>query len=218
MRSIFAPRRRLLGSFWRLAMGLVLVAAIVWLAGLFWYAGQLPEQPSPSTQQTDAIVVLTGGSGRLEKGLELLADNKAEKLFVSGVYRGLEVRELLRLFQESPGELDCCVALGYEADNTRGNAVETAAWMSEEGYESLRLVTANYHMPRSLLEFEESMPRSQIIPHPVFPAHYKQEDWWRWPGSARLLVSEYNKYLLALVRQTITAQLGRNEVPQEAGS
>ena len=114
-----------------------------------------------------------------------------------GFTRGIEVRELLDLVQDSPRNLECCVALGYEADNTRGNALESAQWMGEQGYGSLRLVTASYHMPRSLLEFRRVLPEIEIIAHPVFSENYHQEDWWLWPGSARLLISEYNKYLIA---------------------
>lgn len=179
-----------------LASALVLFA---WLAGLFWFAGQIPEPGPADTAATDAIAVPTGGSGRLQAGLDLLAAGRAEKLFVSGVYRGVELAELLRLSANAPDRLRCCVALGYSADNTAGNARETAEWMARESYRSLRLVTASYHMPRSLLEFRRAMPGVTIIAHPVFPGHVKQDDWWLWPGTARLIVGEYNKYLLALV-------------------
>ena len=65
---------------------------------------------------------------------------------------------------------------------------------------SLRLVTAAYHMPRSRFEFDRALPGVRLISHPVFPATYRQDDWGRWPGSARLLVSEYHKYLFAHLR------------------
>lgn len=171
----------------------------LWLGGLFWFVGQVPRDVKDPTTETDAIVVLTGGSDRLREGLALLSEGRAGKLFVSGVYRGIEVRELLDLVQDSPTDLECCVAIGYEADNTRGNALETADWIGEQGYGSIRLVTAGYHMPRSLLEFRRVLPNIDIIAHPVFPENYHQEDWWRWPGSTRLLLSEYNKYLFALL-------------------
>jgi uncharacterized SAM-binding protein YcdF (DUF218 family) len=164
-----------------------------------WFAGQLPREPQDTISRTDAIVVLTGGSGRLQQGLDLLASELAEKLFVSGVYRGVDVQELLNISRATPEEIECCIALGYEADNTRGNALETARWLDGEDYGSMRLVTASYHMPRSLLEFRRLMPDVEIIAHPVFPENYHQVDWWLWPGSARLLVSEYNKYLIALI-------------------
>ncbi len=171
---------------------------LAWSAGLVWYATQLPSSVNDTARKTDAIVVLTGGSERLQQGLDLLSQEKAKKLFVSGVYRGVDVRQLLDLSQVSPNELECCVTLGYQADNTRGNAIETAKWMRDQGYGSLRLVTAAYHMPRSLLEFHRNMPGVEILPHPVFPKHFKQDNWWRWPGSASLLITEYSKYIVAL--------------------
>ncbi|MGF1629052.1 MAG: YdcF family protein [Kiloniellaceae bacterium] len=195
-------RKPVLRALWRLRRLATFVAAIVVLyaLGFLWFATLLPTEVADEDSGTDAIVVLTGGSDRLGVALDLLSADKGGKLFVSGVYRGVDVRQLLDLSQHSPEDLSCCVVLGYEADNTRGNAVETATWMKEQGFTSLRLVTATYHMPRSLLEFRRTMPAIQIIPHPVFTEHFKQQDWWLWPGSSTLLVTEYSKYLVALVR------------------
>ena len=172
----------------------------LWFAGLLWFATALPREVGDAGERTDAIVVLTGGSARLSQGLDLLAQERAQKLFVSGVYRGVDITELFRVRQQSPDEFACCVSLGHEADDTRGNAVETAAWMRAQGFESLRLVTANYHMPRSLLEFRHAMPDFDIVPHPVFPETFKQDEWWLWSRSASLVASEYSKYLISLLR------------------
>ena len=188
---------------WRRMKRLSAVAAAIVLAygvGFLWFTTLLPTGVDNDTRATDAIVVLTGGSDRLAVALDLLSADKGQKLFVSGVYHGVDVRQLLDLSQHSPEDLSCCVVLGYEADNTRGNAIETAAWMKEQGFTSLRLVTATYHMPRSLLEFRRHMPDIQIIAHPVFPEHFKRDNWWMWPGSSTLLITEYTKYLVALVR------------------
>ena len=182
------------------ALALLGLLAVFWTAGLFWFAATLETELEVSDRRTDAIVVLTGGSLRVEQGIELLSHGLADKLFVSGVAQGVDVKQLLKVSQEAPEHLSCCIALGYEADDTAGNARETAAWIEDQGYASLRLVTAAYHMPRSLLEFRRTMPDIEILPHPVFPAHVKQADWWRWPGSTNLLVSEYTKYLIARVR------------------
>lgn len=176
-------------------LGAVLVSA--WVVGLFAFANSIPRKPQRSREKTDAIVVLTGGSLRLEKGLSLLSQKMGKKLFVSGVHRGVDVQQLIDRSRRSPEMIDCCIVLGYTADHTAGNATETAAWMRKEGYKSLRLVTASYHMPRSLIEFHYAMPHIRIIPHPVFPANVKVDEWWRWPGTAVLIVSEYNKYLVA---------------------
>ncbi len=163
-----------------------------------WFAQNLPNGTSDEPERTDAIVVLTGGSGRLPAGLELLAQGRAEKLFVSGVYHGVDVSALLRLSQREPRNLECCIALGYQAGNTHGNADETARWMAQEGYKSLRLVTANYHMRRSLLEFRRKMPWAVVYPHPIVPDQIRLDDWWRSARAARLLLLEYTKYLVAL--------------------
>lgn len=198
MRRIWQRSRRR-GRVARLIIGVALVAILGWGAGFIWFTESLPRAVDNPLEVTDAIVVLTGGTGRLAAGLELLARERAAKLFVSGVYRGIEVDEILRVFRQAPEELECCVELGHSATNTRSNAHETAQWMGQEGFSSLRLVTASYHMPRSLVEFRRVMPDAQLIAHPVFPAHVRIEAWWRWPGTASLLAGEYSKFLVAAV-------------------
>ncbi len=178
----------------------VLAATILWFGGLVWYASLIPRPGAPSPVKSEAIVVLTGGSDRMAEGLRLLEGGFGRKLFVSGVYHRVEVKELLRVAKKNPSELECCIELGYTADNTAGNARETAAWMDKEGFRSLRLVTASYHMPRSLIEFHRAMSEIEIIVHPVFPDGFKRDEWWLWPGSTTLIASEFGKYLMALVR------------------
>lgn len=179
---------------------LLLLLAGAWLAGLIAFAEAIPDRSADDGRATDTIVVLTGGSGRIEVGLEQFAQGRAKKLFVSGVPRGVASAELPGLATAAPDRIACCVVLGHEACNTIGNARETAAWMMTEGFHSLRLVTSNYHMPRSLLEFRRAMPGIEIVPHPVIPESVRQNEWWRWPGTTMLIVTEYSKYLLALAR------------------
>lgn len=183
-----------------MAFAFALALVVAWVGGLVWFTTRLPSAATPDTRPTDAIVVLTGGSGRVQQGLALLAEKRAKKLFVSGVYRGVDVQQLLDVSQKTPLELACCITLGYQADNTRGNAAETAAWVRSEGLRSLRLVTSAYHMPRSLLEFHRAMADIDIIAHPVLPVGYDRNGWWPWPAPARVIVSEYSKYLVASLR------------------
>ena len=180
----------------------VIFVATLWTGGLFWFASLIPNEVADTTTRTDAIAVLTGGRDRLSTGLELLSRDQARKLFVSGVYRGVDVAKLLEMSRHSPEELQCCVEIGHSAGNTAGNAVETAAWMHRQGYRSLRLVTSSYHLPRSLMEFRAVLSDVTLIPHPVFHDRIKQDRWWAWPGTASLIVSEYNKFMLAWVRQS----------------
>ncbi len=200
--------RRLLWLPLRLALLGLVSLGIVWLAGLVWFADTIPDQVADPGTATDAIVVLTGGSQRLTAGLDLLAAGKAKKLFVSGVHQGIEVAELLRVQHHPENWITCCIALGHAADNTLGNALETATWMEQEKFRSLRLVTAGYHMRRSLLEFHHAMPGIQIIAHPVFPEQIKQAYWWAWPGTAALIIGEYHKYVGAVVRDALLGAEG----------
>jgi uncharacterized SAM-binding protein YcdF (DUF218 family) len=185
------------GALWRVTI----VAAgcgLLWLAGLLWFVN--PPATDTRAAPTDAIVVLTGGSLRLQSGFELLREGKGRVLFVSGVNPEVALDDVLRISGNAPDWALCCVTLGHQAENTLGNADETARWIRSRGLHSLRLVTAWYHMPRSRLEFSRVMPEIEIVAHPVFPEQVKQQHWWAWRGSGVLLVSEYVKYLAAVSR------------------
>ena len=192
-----APRRR---RWPKITLSVLAGAALLWLAGFIIFAVSLPTAPADENEPTDAIVVLTGGSLRLETGLRLLDAQLGKKLFVSGVHRGNDVEELMRVSRQTPSRADCCIVLGYEADNTAGNARETADWIAREGYASIRLVTAAYHMPRSLLEFSREMPAVELVAHPVFPDHVKTLEWYRYPGTAALIAGEFSKTVLVALQ------------------
>jgi uncharacterized SAM-binding protein YcdF (DUF218 family) len=147
-------------------------------------------------EPTDAIIVLTGGSERVTTGLQLLESNLGKKLFISGVHKGLTLDGILGVQPVPPDLRACCIILGHQAGSTIGNAEETQIWMDIEGYHSLRLVTANYHIPRSLLLFHAAMPDIKIIPYPVTPDSVKLYEWWLHPGTIQLLATEYGKYLV----------------------
>ncbi|MBL27026.1 MAG: hypothetical protein CMM50_05680 [Rhodospirillaceae bacterium] len=195
----------------RHGVGLLAVATIAlgaWLAGLVVFVAALPRSAADTDSATDAIVVLTGGSQRLTEGLALLEADRAERLFISGVYRGVDVSEILRLQEEDRTGIMDRIELGHAATDTRGNARETAEWAARKGIRRMRLVTGNYHMPRSLLEFRMAMSGVEIIPHPVAPDSVRLDHWWQWPGSARLLAVEYSKYLAAWLRYGLFRAMG----------
>ncbi len=178
---------------------LVSGSAMLVLIGFVRFA--IPPAAENDPMPTDAIVVLTGGSLRLQSGIDLLREGKGRMLFVSGVGNRVDVASLLRATgEDTPRWLQCCIVLGHQAENTFGNAAETAQWMRRTDYKSLRLVTAWYHMPRSLLEFQRAMPDMRVVPHPVFPERVREQRWWAWRGTAALLLGEYAKYLAVLFR------------------
>ena len=178
---------------------------LIWASGFLWFTANLAREISDPIVETDAIVVLTGGSGRLETGFSLLAEGRTKKMFVSGVDPATTREQIRRLAQRSPERFECCVVLGRNARDTVGNAAETSAWIEEQAFASLRLVTGSYHMPRSLVEFRRVMPTVTVIPHPVFPEHVKVDSWWQSPGTALLIAEEYSKFIFSLARSWIAS-------------
>ncbi|MGE0722880.1 MAG: YdcF family protein [Alphaproteobacteria bacterium] len=178
----------------QLALVLLLLAG-----GFVWFAETVPWRFADDGGRTDAIVVPTGGRERIPLGIALLAAGRADKLLVTGVHPDVDRPTLLREMQAPAGVDRERIVLGHAAGDTRGNAAEAAAWMRHEGYRSLRLVTANYHLRRSALELARALPEATIVLHPVFPPQIKRE-WWLFPGTAMLLAAEYGKYLWSLAR------------------
>jgi uncharacterized SAM-binding protein YcdF (DUF218 family) len=195
-------RHRWLRAFGWFAAG-VATTLLLWTVGLGWFVYSSLTIAADPKAQTDAIVVLTGGRLRLEAGLDLLGAGRAQKLFVSGVNPHVDRVELMRVAGHTDEGNLGRIVIGHDADNTLGNARETAVWMRQQGYRSLRLVTSWYHMRRSLLEFERAMPDTLIVAEPVFAAHAESEPWSGWFDVALLVTGEYNKYLATLVRPGI---------------
>ena len=185
----------------RAVLGALAILALLWSGGLAWFADSAGEGSERPALATDAIVVPTGGSGRLEEGLRLLESGLGQALFVTGVGEGVEYAGLRE--HHNPVLWTCCVELGYEAEDTAANAREAAAWMAGRSFTSLRLVTSGYHMPRAMMEFRSAMPNATLVAHPVFLEHVKVEHWWRYRGTAGLIASEFTKYLWALARRAL---------------
>ena len=162
-----------------------------WLLGWAWFVVSLPGAAGDT--RTDAIVVLTGGAGRIQRGLDHLAHGHARRMLVSGVDPTVRLGELA-LVQDAPANLfACCVDLGKDAVDTRSNAVEAALWLKRRHFRSVRLVTTDWHMPRARFELERAVgPGVTVIPDAVDSA----------PGFVTLF-AEYNKYLLRRVSALI---------------
>jgi uncharacterized SAM-binding protein YcdF (DUF218 family) len=141
----------------------------------------------------DAIVVLTGGADRIAEAMTLLVDGRAERLLVSGVHAGTPIEAITEPLGVDAELVACCIDFDRDALDTRGNADATAAWVAEFGFDSLIVVTSAYHMPRSLAELERLMPEVTLIPSAVpLPS---DRAWFLDPGSMRLLMEEYLKYV-----------------------
>ncbi|WP_235889180.1 YdcF family protein [Glacieibacterium frigidum] len=164
---------------------LVAAVALAWGLGFVWFIVTLATA-TPVSVATDAVVVLTGGPGRVARGFAVLEAGSAKRMLVSGVGRGVTDAELAATVDAPPALFERDVDLGFAAIDTRSNAEETTAWMVRHQYRSLRLVTSAAHMKRARLELEARLPRTvTILPDavPVDPA-------------APSLAREFNKYAL----------------------
>lgn len=193
-----------------------LVALLIWAAGLFAFAARVERStPPPFPEPADGIVALTGANSneRLAAAVELLAENRGRRVLVSGVNREAS-REDIRTVSKAVRRLyDCCVDLGFTAADTVGNARETAEWAKAMRYTSLIVVTADYHIPRAMLEQRAMMPEMRLTPYAVPTASLDARRWWRHPRSARLMVVEYSKYLAILGREAVLGLGPRETAP-----
>jgi uncharacterized SAM-binding protein YcdF (DUF218 family) len=180
--------------------------------GFILFASVVTRPPAAADPRADGIVVLTGESRRIAEGARLLREGRAERMLISGVFRRTGKRALLEISGLSEEKFDCCVDVGYSAHDTAGNANEARAWATARRYGSLIVVTASYHMPRSLAELSLALPDARLVPHPVVPNNFPPNRWWLHPTVARLLISEYLKFLPVAAHLTV-ARLIRSTQP-----
>jgi uncharacterized SAM-binding protein YcdF (DUF218 family) len=168
---------------------LLALLLIAWAFGFGWFAFGLP-QPAGGTK-ADAVVVLTGGSGRIQRGLAVLDKGWSSRMFVSGVYKDVKPHEFAIEYRVETATMACCVSLGFEAFDTRSNARETARWLAREKVGSIRLVTNDWHMRRAAFEFSRMLPDSVQVIEDAVPSQ----------PSLRTLFLEYHKLLARMLAQ-----------------
>ncbi len=176
----------------RAAPWVIAAALLLLVAGFGLFRQQALRSANLETARADGIVALTGGTARIDSALALLAEGRARRLLITGVHPQTSQRQLVQLTGAAPALFECCIDIDRSARNTRGNAAETKQWAAANGVRRLLVVTSDYHMPRALLEFARRMPEVTLLPHPVASPETGPAAW-------RLWLSEYAKYLLALV-------------------
>jgi uncharacterized SAM-binding protein YcdF (DUF218 family) len=166
-----------------------------WIIGLAWFINQVESTQSKNLEKSDAIVVLTGSKGRIDAGIELLLEKKANYLFVSGVGQKAPLDDLSQYLSSfNPKQIEplkSSIFLGHFASSTEENALETAYWVKQHHYKKIILVTSNYHMPRSLFLLRKAMPDVEIVPYQVV----KNKKYWKNIPTLKLILLEYNKLL-----------------------
>ena len=188
------------------ALCAILVVAMLWAVGLFAFAARVGHStPAPDPGQAQGIVAFTGPSPvRMAAAITLLQEGHARRLLISGVNRMNNRDDIRRATRAVAGPIyDCCVDLGFEAVDTIGNARETADWARARDYDQIIVVTADYHMPRALLELKGALPHAKLTSFPVETGEVNIHGWWKKPIEARRLMLEYSKYLIILTREAV---------------
>lgn len=195
-------------------LAVLLGLVLLWFAGLLLFAGHVQRlAPAVEPERADAVVALTGASdARITAAMRLLESGKAKRLLISGVNRQVTRRDIQDLTGAEDATYQCCVDLGFEAETTLGNAQETAVWARAKGFDSLIVVTSDYHMPRAVLELRGALPGVRLEAYPVATPAVRVDRWWESPRSARLLTWEYCKYLAVGARELVLS-VGR-KAPQ----
>jgi uncharacterized SAM-binding protein YcdF (DUF218 family) len=184
----------------RLIFDACLFALVLLIIGFIVFANSIEREHAVPQQSADGIAVLTGGVARIDAAMKLLADGKAKRVLITGVNRTTTTEELKDLASQGDQYFTCCVDIDKEARNTIDNATETSEWVALHRYGSIIVVTSNYHMPRALAELARVMPGVTLMPYSVVDNNVHLDRWWTYPGTTKLLLSEYLKYLPALGR------------------
>ena len=192
----------------RFILSIIMLAAIIWSGALAWFVNTMPDQNSAAVEKTQALVVLTGGQDRVERGFQVLAEGSAPVLFISGVGEHVTARELLLAHASAEVRrkiqaLHAEIVLDHVARSTVSNADQASEFIRKRGITSIRLITASYHMKRSLREFKTAIPEVSVIADPVFPSGFRRDEWWKHENTRRLVFSEFYKYWAVLLRDWV---------------
>jgi len=184
----------------RLLFDAALFSMVLFFIGFIVFANGIEREQQTTVPSADGIAVLTGGAARIDHAMRLLAEGKAKRVLITGVNRTTTLEELKQLANYGEEYFTCCVDIDKQARNTIDNATETSEWVALHRYNSIIVVTSNYHMPRALTELARALPGVRLSPYAVVDNNVHLDPWWNYPGTTKLLLSEYLKYLPALGR------------------
>ncbi len=181
----------------RVFLAVIVLALLGYGLSFVLFVSNLPMAPD-MLPKADGIVALTGGDERLDTAVALLERGVGKRLLVSGA-AAETTKETVGKMSDGGPRFACCADIGYAAEDTHGNAEETATWTREHHFASLVIVTARYHMPRTMKEFSALLPDVTLIAYPVEQSGIPLAGWYLHPKTAQLLHREYVKYLASLV-------------------
>ena len=159
---------------------------ILYALGFLLFGVTLGAPAKADAANTDAIVVITGGKGRIEHAVDVLGQGRGKRLLIAGADPLVTKDDLVRRLHGRRQLVQCCVDLGSESVDTRSNAEEARRWLAKKNYRSARLITSDWHMRRAAYEFGRQLDGTvKILPDAV-----------RSEPNFMTLFGEYNKYIL----------------------
>lgn len=170
------PTRHLPPGIVKLTATVVGGLATLWAVGfLIFFICAATAKPDEADRDTDVIVVLTGGTGRVEEGFRLMSEGRANGLLITGVHPDVTLPQLVAKWNVDADTKEkfnnsCCTHIEHAALSTEENATETLAWLNRNGGPNglrVRLVTSDYHMPRAKYLFRHTLPEATILTWPV---------------------------------------------------
>src|SRR3990172_8928037 len=142
--------------------------------------------------RADAIVVLTGGLGRVSKGFELFAGGKAMHLILAGAAKDATLESIF--FQKDLVQDKVNIILEKSSTSTYENAVEIKKIIEAKSIKSIILITSFYHMKRASYTFSRILPGEiRLYLYPVATPNFDEKMWWRGRGPV-LLAGEFFKF------------------------
>jgi uncharacterized SAM-binding protein YcdF (DUF218 family) len=159
---------------------------ILYALGFLLFGVTLGTAAPKNTAATDAIVVITGGEGRIEHAVDMLGQHKGKRLLIAGADPSVTKEDLVRRLKGRRKLVQCCVDLGSESVDTRSNAEEARRWLEKNHYRSARLITSDWHMRRAAYEFRHQLDGQVTIVNDAVTSEPK----------FMTLFAEYNKYIL----------------------
>ncbi len=180
---------------------LIVCLFVLWSAGFVLFSRTINAYPQDNKTKTDAIIALTGGRNRISAAVKLLNQGLAPRLLISGVQKDIPRKDIEKINAiKLTGKPE--IEIEDKSQNTVENAIEATDWIKKNNICSIRLVTSNYHLPRSIQEFRSLNKNLKIIIHPVYSEKVSAK-WWKNFGSFLLVASEYNKFLFVYAKTNL---------------
>lgn len=142
--------------------------------------------------KADAIVVLTGGKGRVEEGLNLLRTEAAGVLILSGVHEDANIDSIY--LKKLSNKEKFKIILEKRSKSTYENAIEVKRLLDAYDIRSIVLITSLYHMKRADYIFSRVLPAGvRIETYSVSTPNFDESGWWS-GNSLVILLTEFVKY------------------------